>query len=136
MGKSKDLSEVDKGQIVMSRRLNQSISKNCSSCGVFLVCSAGCVCITYLGKTWHQDALWEEGKLAEEASCFGQYSAGKPAIHVDVTLIRTTYLSNVADHVHPFMETVFPDGCGLFQQDSAPCHKAKMAIYHRTPSGI
>ncbi|KAK3570501.1 hypothetical protein QTP86_020077, partial [Hemibagrus guttatus] len=49
-----------------------------------------------------------------------------PAIHVDVTLARTTYLSNVADHVHPFMETVFPDGCGLFQQDNAQCHKAKM----------
>ncbi|KAK3570978.1 hypothetical protein QTP86_031835, partial [Hemibagrus guttatus] len=49
-----------------------------------------------------------------------------PAIHVDVPLTRTTYLSNVADHVHPFMETVFPDGCGLFQQDNAPCHEAKM----------
>ncbi|KAK3549087.1 hypothetical protein QTP70_031342 [Hemibagrus guttatus] len=51
-----------------------------------------------------------------------------PAIHVDITLTRTTYLSIVADHVHPFMETVkgFPDGCGLFQQDNAPCHKAKM----------
>ncbi|KAK3518122.1 hypothetical protein QTP70_033217 [Hemibagrus guttatus] len=47
------------------------------------------------------------------------------AIHVDVTLTHTTYLSNVADHVHPFMEMVFPDGCGLFQQDNAPCHKAK-----------
>ena len=35
-----------------------------------------------------------------------------PAIHVDVTLTRTTYLSIVTDHVHPFMETVFPDGCG------------------------
>ncbi|KAK3525097.1 hypothetical protein QTP86_015271 [Hemibagrus guttatus] len=30
-------------------------------------------------------------------------------------------------HVHPFMETLFPDGCGLFQQDNAPCYKAKMA---------
>lgn len=49
-----------------------------------------------------------------------------PAIHVDVTLTRTTFLSIVADHVHPFMETVFPDGTGLFQQDNAPCHKAKM----------
>lgn len=29
--------------------------------------------------------------------------------------------STVADHVHPFMETVFPDGSGLFQQDNAPC---------------
>ncbi|KAK3539724.1 hypothetical protein QTP70_012747 [Hemibagrus guttatus] len=49
-----------------------------------------------------------------------------PAIHVDVTLTRTTYLSIVTDHVHLFMEAVFPDGCGLFQQDNAPCHKAKM----------
>ena len=35
--------------------------------------------------------------------------------------------SIVADHVHPFMKTLFPDGCGLFQQDNASCHKAKMA---------
>lgn len=49
-----------------------------------------------------------------------------PAIHVDVTLTHTTFLSIVADHVHPFMETVLPDGSGLFQQDNAPCHKAGM----------
>ena len=49
-----------------------------------------------------------------------------PAINVNVTMTHTTYLSIVADHVHPFMETVFPDGCGLFQQDNKPCHKAKM----------
>ncbi|KAK3537400.1 hypothetical protein QTP70_008852 [Hemibagrus guttatus] len=49
-----------------------------------------------------------------------------PAILVDVTLTRTTYLSIVADYVYPFMETVFPDGCGLFQQDNASCHKTKM----------
>uniref|UniRef100_A0A8P4G4M8 Transposable element Tcb1 transposase n=1 Tax=Dicentrarchus labrax TaxID=13489 RepID=A0A8P4G4M8_DICLA len=49
-----------------------------------------------------------------------------PAIHVDVTLTPTSYLDIVADHVHPFMETVFSDGSGLFQQDNAPCHKAEM----------
>ncbi|KAK3513336.1 hypothetical protein QTP70_012369 [Hemibagrus guttatus] len=49
-----------------------------------------------------------------------------PAVHVDVNVTRSTYLSIVADHVHPFMETLFPDGCGLFQQDNAPCHKAEM----------
>ncbi|KAK3526420.1 hypothetical protein QTP70_025452, partial [Hemibagrus guttatus] len=48
------------------------------------------------------------------------------AIHVDVTLTYTTYLSIVADHVHLFMETEFPDCSGLFQQDNAQCHKAKM----------
>ncbi|KAK3527039.1 hypothetical protein QTP86_008668 [Hemibagrus guttatus] len=36
------------------------------------------------------------------------------------------YLRIAADHVHPFMETLFPDVCGLFQQDNAPCHKAEM----------
>ena len=35
-----------------------------------------------------------------------------PATLVDVALTCTTYLINVADHVHPFMETEFPDGCG------------------------
>ncbi|KAK3569465.1 hypothetical protein QTP86_031433 [Hemibagrus guttatus] len=42
-----------------------------------------------------------------------------PAIHVDVTFTRITYLSIVADYVHTFIETLFPDGCGLFQQDNA-----------------
>ena len=40
-----------------------------------------------------------------------------PAIRVDVTLTCTTCLSIVADHVHHFMETVVPDGRGLFLQD-------------------
>ena len=30
------------------------------------------------------------------------------------TSTLTTYLIIVADHVHPFMESVFPDGCGIF----------------------
>lgn len=46
-----------------------------------------------------------------------------PGVHVDVTLTSTTYLSFVADHVHPFTEAVFPDGCGLFH---VPCHKANI----------
>ena len=47
-------------------------------------------------------------------------------IYVDV-LTCTTYLSVVADHVHHFIEMVYTDGCGLFQQDNTRCHKAKMA---------
>ncbi|MCI4382883.1 hypothetical protein PGIGA_G00019780 [Pangasianodon gigas] len=47
-----------------------------------------------------------------------------PGIHVDVTLTCTTYLNIVADQVHPFMATVFPNGRGLFQY--APCHTAKI----------
>ena len=47
-----------------------------------------------------------------------------PAIHVDVNLTRVTSLNIVADQIHPFMAMVFPDGCGLFQQDNAPCPTA------------
>ena len=49
-----------------------------------------------------------------------------PGTHVDVTLTRTTYLNIVADQEQHFMATVFPDGSGLFQQDNAPCHTAKI----------
>lgn len=62
--------------------------------------------------TWYQDAPWEEGKLTEVVWCWETLS---PAIYVDVTL-TTTHLSIVADHVLPFMETVFPVCCGLLQQ--------------------
>ncbi|ROL55025.1 hypothetical protein DPX16_20286 [Anabarilius grahami] len=31
----------------------------------YITWMAGGVCIAYLGNTWHQDALWEEGKPAE-----------------------------------------------------------------------
>lgn len=40
-------------------------------------------------------------------------------IHVDVTLRRTIYPSIVPHHLHPCMEKVLPDGCGLSQQDNA-----------------
>lgn len=35
------------------------------------------------------------------------------------TLTRTTYLSIIVNPAHPCMETIFPDGCDLFQQHSA-----------------
>ena len=49
-----------------------------------------------------------------------------PGVHVDVTLTRASYLNVVADHVHPFMATLFPDRSGLFQQDNVPCHTSKI----------
>ena len=49
-----------------------------------------------------------------------------PALNVDVTLTRTTYLNIVTDHVHPFMEMEFHDGCGLFQPNNVPCLKTKI----------
>ncbi len=38
----------------------------------------------------------------------------------------TAYLSIVADHVHPFMTTVYPSSDGYFQQENTPCHKAQI----------
>ena len=42
------------------------------------------------------------------------------------SLNATAYLSIVADHVHPFMATMYPSSNGYFQRDDAPCRKAKV----------
>lgn len=47
-----------------------------------------------------------------------------------------TYLSIVADQVHPIMETVFPNDSALFQQDSMPCHTTKMVQQHNKGSRV
>jgi len=36
------------------------------------------------------------------------------------------YLCIVSDHVHPFMATMYSSSDGHFQQDNAPCHKARI----------
>ncbi len=49
-----------------------------------------------------------------------------PFVPIEHRLNATAaYLSIVADHVHPFMTTVYPSSDGYFQQDNAPCHKAQ-----------
>ncbi len=45
---------------------------------------------------------------------------------IEHNLNTTIYLSIVADHVHPFMTTVYPSSDSYFQQDNAPCHKAQI----------
>ena len=52
-----------------------------------------------------------------------------PAIHVDATLMCTTYFSIVADRELPFMEMVFPNSRGLFQQDNTCPTKQKWFRY-------
>ncbi len=49
-----------------------------------------------------------------------------PLVPIEHRLNTTAYLSIVADHVHPFMTTVYPSSDGYFQQDNAPCHKAQI----------
>uniref|UniRef100_A0A9J8C1B0 Transposase Tc1-like domain-containing protein n=1 Tax=Cyprinus carpio carpio TaxID=630221 RepID=A0A9J8C1B0_CYPCA len=46
-----------------------------------------------------------------------------PLLPIEHRLNATAYLSIVADHVHPFMTTVYLSSDGYFQQDNAPCHK-------------
>ncbi len=48
-----------------------------------------------------------------------------PLVPIEHCLDATAYLSIVADHVHPFMTTVY-HLLMYFQQDNAPCHKAQI----------
>lgn len=45
-----------------------------------------------------------------------------PFVQILDTLTHATYLDILADHVHPFITTVFPEGSGHFQQDNVHCH--------------
>lgn len=71
---------------------------------------AGCMCITYMEKKWHRDALWEEGNPTEAVCCSGQHS------------VDTIF----ADQVHFFMPMIFPNGTDLFYQNYVPCYTVKI----------
>ncbi|GFU51197.1 transposable element Tc1 transposase [Trichonephila clavipes] len=45
---------------------------------------------------------------------------------VEQTMNATGYLNIIADQLHPYMTSVSRAGNGMFQQDNAPCHKAKI----------
>ncbi len=49
-----------------------------------------------------------------------------PLVPIEHRLNATAYLSIIADHVHPFMTTVYPSSDSYFLQDNAPCHKAQI----------
>ncbi len=49
-----------------------------------------------------------------------------PLVPIEHRLNITAYLSIIADHVHPFMTTVYPSSDGYFLQDNAPYHKAQI----------
>ncbi|GBN04634.1 hypothetical protein AVEN_1404-1 [Araneus ventricosus] len=38
------------------------------------------------------------------------------------------YLNIIADQLHPYMAFVFLTRYGIFQQDNAPCHKARIVL--------
>ncbi len=59
------------------------------------------------------------------AGIFSWHTLG-PLVQIEHHLNATAYLSIVADHVHPFMTTVYPSSDGYIQQHNAPCHKAQI----------
>jgi len=48
-----------------------------------------------------------------------------PLVPIEHCLNAAAYRSIVADHVRPFMTTVYPSSDGYFQQDNAPCHNGQ-----------
>ncbi|GBN35813.1 hypothetical protein AVEN_66284-1 [Araneus ventricosus] len=38
------------------------------------------------------------------------------------------YLNIIADQLNPYMVFVFPTGNGIFQQDNASCHRARIVL--------
>ncbi|GFU55377.1 transposase domain containing protein [Trichonephila clavipes] len=68
---------------------------------------------------------------AQAVLCFGVRSFWAflgPVVVVELTMNATGYLNIIADQLNPYMASVFPDGNGMFQQDNAPCHKAKIVL--------
>ncbi|GBN45200.1 Transposable element Tc1 transposase [Araneus ventricosus] len=55
------------------------------------------------------------------------WAALGPVVVVEQTLKAENYL-NIADQLHPYTAFVFPTRNGIFQQDNAPCHKARIVL--------
>ncbi|GFT08011.1 transposable element Tcb1 transposase [Trichonephila clavipes] len=51
-----------------------------------------------------------------------------PVVVVEQTMNSTGYLKVIANQLHPYMASVSPAVNGMFQQDNAQCHKAKIVL--------
>ncbi|GFW06991.1 transposase domain containing protein [Trichonephila clavipes] len=51
-----------------------------------------------------------------------------PVVVVEQTMNATGYLDIIADQLQPYKVSVFPALNGMFQQDKALCHKAKIVL--------
>ncbi|GBM39865.1 Transposable element Tc1 transposase [Araneus ventricosus] len=56
------------------------------------------------------------------------WAALGPSVMVDKTMKAANYLNIIVDQLRPYMAFVFPNGNGIFQQDNAPCHKARIVL--------
>ncbi len=81
------------------------------SSSLYIMWMAVCMYVAYLGNTWHQDALWEEGKPAETVWCFGLGILG--SCHPCGCYFNTYYLpKNCCRPCIPFHGNHIP--CWLF----------------------
>ncbi len=76
-------------------------------------------------KAWIPSCLVSTVQAVMVWGIFSWHTLG-PLVPIEHCLNATAYLSIVADHVHPFMTTVYPFYDGYFQQDDSPCHKAQI----------
>ncbi|GBN95373.1 hypothetical protein AVEN_144823-1 [Araneus ventricosus] len=70
-------------------------------------------------------------RLVVTVLCFkGTFSwaALGPVVVVEQTMKAANYLNIIADQLHPYTAFVSPTGNGIFQQDNAPCHKARIVL--------
>ncbi|GBM65648.1 Transposable element Tc1 transposase [Araneus ventricosus] len=56
------------------------------------------------------------------------WAALRPVVVVEQTMKAANYLNIIADQLHPCMAFAFPIGNGIFQQDNAPCDKARIVL--------
>ncbi|GBM81977.1 Transposable element Tcb2 transposase [Araneus ventricosus] len=56
------------------------------------------------------------------------WAALGPVVAVEQTMKAVNYLNIIADQLHPYVAFVFPTGSRFFQQDNAPCHKARIVL--------
>ncbi|GBM98318.1 Transposable element Tc1 transposase [Araneus ventricosus] len=56
------------------------------------------------------------------------WAALGPVVVVEQTMKAANYLNITADQLHLYIAFVFPTGNGIFQQDNAPCHKARIVL--------
>ncbi|GBM76678.1 hypothetical protein AVEN_48800-1 [Araneus ventricosus] len=56
------------------------------------------------------------------------FAALGPVVVVEQNMKAANYLNIIADQLHSYMAFLFPTGNGIFQQDNAPCHKARIVL--------
>ncbi|GBO38932.1 hypothetical protein AVEN_86310-1 [Araneus ventricosus] len=119
MGKTADLSEFDRGQIAMARRLGTSITETArlGKPSVRRTFAPVLYSRSYTGWWWRYYALGDV-----------LMSALGPVVVVEQTMKAGNYLNTIADQLNPYMAFVFPTGNRIFQQDNAPCHKTRIVL--------